>query len=190
MDAILHEEKTFEGLNYSERKLPKTEFIDCTFINCNFSRADLTDSDFIDCHCRGCNFSLATVENTGFKNMHFKDCKLTGIDFSKCSDFLFSLELENCPLDYCSFAGKKMKKTLFTDCPIKNADFTETDLSQAVFKKCDLQDSSFVRCILEKADFRGAVNYSFDPDQNKMKKARFSMPAVIGLLAKYQLDIE
>jgi fluoroquinolone resistance protein len=190
MDIIQHEDKTFDTVDYSEKRLPRAAYIDCHFVNCNFSKANISASDFIGCHFTGCNFSLAIVENTGLKDNVFKDCKMVGIDFSKCSDFLFSVQFENCPLDYCSFFRKKMKKTSFRNCSLKEADFTETDLSMAVFSNCDLLNTCFVQSNLEKADFRTARNYTFDPDINKMKKAKFSKEGVIGLLARYNLDIE
>jgi len=43
---------------------------------------------------------------------------------------------------------------------------------------------------LENADLRTSYNYSIDPDANRIRKAKFSLPAVIGLLDKYYLDIE
>ena len=190
MHSILHEDKTFDTIDYSEKLLPKSEFVDCVFNNCNFSKADLSQHDFLDCHFKGGNLSLAIMENTGLKNIVFTDCKLTGIDFSRCTNFLFAVKFENSPLDYSSFFQKKMKKTLFTGCSIKDADFTEADLSSAVFKDCDLMNASFINTVLEKTDFRTARNYVFDPEMNKIKKAKFSYPGVTGLLAKYDIEIE
>lgn len=190
METPVHEEQIFDGIDYSEKKLPKAEYIDCTFINCNFSKGILNNSDFMDCDFKGCNFSMAVLENTGLKDARFKDCKMIGVDFSKCSDFMFSVQFTNSPLDYCSFFRGKMKKTVFTDCAIKNADFTETDLSMAIFDKCDLTNTVFVQSNLEKTDFRTAKNYAIDPEQNKMKKAKFSSEGIAGLLAKYNIDID
>ncbi len=187
---MLHEEETFDGIDYTEKKWPKTECIDCIFINCNFSKAIISNCDFIGCRFTTCNVSLAVMENTGLKDCVFTGCKLMGVDFGKCSDFLFSVSFDNCPLDYCSFFRKKMKKTIFRHCSIKEADFTETDLSLAVFDHCDLQHTVFVQANLEKADFRTGRNYAFDPEQNRIKKARFSAEGVIGLLSKYNIEIE
>ncbi len=50
MDIVLHEDKTFEGIDFSEKKSSKREFIDCTFINCHFSKGDLGNDDFMDSH--------------------------------------------------------------------------------------------------------------------------------------------
>lgn len=62
------------------------------------------------------------------------------------------------------------------------------NLSNAVFSNCDLSGAVFDATNLEKADFRTSVNYSIDPALNKLKKARFSLSEIYGLL--YKLDIE
>jgi uncharacterized protein YjbI with pentapeptide repeats len=69
-------------------------------------------------------------------------------------------------------------------------DFIEADLTQASFPKCDFKNAAFERTVLEKADFRTAVNYSFDPELNKIKKAKFLAADVVRLLEKYQIEIQ
>lgn len=190
MDILAHEDKTFENVNYAEKTLLNREFSNCTFINCDFSKSNLSNNDFMDCSFKGCNFSLAILDNTGIKNVKFSDCKLMGIDFSRCNSFLFAPLFQNCHLDYSTFFQKKMKKTNFIDCSIREVDFAEADLTMSVFKNCDLLNAGFMRTILEKVDFRTAINYSFDPELNKIKKAKFSYSGVAGLLNKYNIDIE
>lgn len=73
---------------------------------------------------------------------------------------------------------------------LQEADFTDSDLSQAVFSNCDFSGATFDNTNMEKADFRTSFNYSLDPEKNKIKKARFSIPGVIGLLDKYKIEIE
>lgn len=189
LEGLIQEDKTFENLDYEEKKLTVTEFTECEFINCNFSKSDLSNINFIDCFFKGSNLSLAILSNTGIKNIRLLNCKLMGVDFSVCNDFLFSASFESCQLDYSSFYKKKMKKAVLDSCSLKQVDFAETDLSAAVFKNCDLTDAVFMQTILEKADFRTAKNYAFDPEQNKIKKAKFSLPDVAGLLNKYNIEI-
>lgn len=69
-------------------------------------------------------------------------------------------------------------------------DFVESDLSNAVFDNCDLRGAIFDKSILEKADFRTAYNYSINPENNRLKKARFSISGVAGLLDKYGIEIQ
>jgi uncharacterized protein YjbI with pentapeptide repeats len=189
MDIILQEDQTFENIDYSEKKLPKTEFDNCVFINCDFSKSDLSCIDFMDCRFDGCRLSLAVLDNTRIKNINFRHCKLMGVDFSKCDNFLFAASFENCQMDYCSFFRKKMKNTSFVGCSLKEVDFTETDLTMAVFDNCDLIGAVFMGTMLEKTDFRTATNYAFDPELNRIKKAKFSEAGVSGLLTKYNIDI-
>ena len=184
------EDQFLNGINYSGQKLTHTEFDGCTFQNCDFSNTDLAESDFINCTFERCNLSLSKISGSGMKEVLFKECKLVGIHFETCSDFLFSVNFENCTLDYSSFFKKKMKKAKFDHCSLKEVDFTEADLSQAEFQMCDLSQAVFSHSILELADFRSATNFSIDPDKNRMRKARFSTSGLAGLLEKYKLEIE
>jgi uncharacterized protein YjbI with pentapeptide repeats len=82
-----------------------------------------------------------------------------------------------------------MKKTVFSHCSLQECDFTETQLTEAVFEGANLRDAKFENTILEKADFRTAMNYSIDPDINKIRKAKFAYPAVLALLQKHGIDV-
>ena len=83
-----------------------------------------------------------------------------------------------------------MSKTSFLSCKMHGVDFSYCELNFAIFKACDLQDAIFEQTNLEKADFRTAKNYTIDPEKNRIKKAKFSMPEVVGLLAKFDIQIE
>ena len=63
------------------------------------------------------------------------------------------------------------------------------DLSYALFEDCDLSGARFENTILEHADLRTTVNYNIDPELNRIKKAKFSMSGLYGLLEKYDIDI-
>ena len=190
MSDSLQLEKTFTAKDFSEKKITSREFDRCTFENCDFSSCFITQSDFIDCLFNDCNFAMAKLSHSGLKNCDFVNCKMVGVDFSVCNDFLFSVNFKNCQLDYSTFFQKKMKKTQFIDCSLKEVDFSEVELTEAVFVSCDLIGAVFENTLLVKADLRTAINYSIDPEKNKIKKARFSLPAVTGLLNKYQILID
>jgi len=63
-------------------------------------------------------------------------------------------------------------------------------LSDSVFDNCDLTGATFYITNIEKADFRTSDNYSIDPENNRIKKAKFSLPAVTGLLDKYDIKVD
>jgi uncharacterized protein YjbI with pentapeptide repeats len=84
----------------------------------------------------------------------------------------------------------KLRKYKFSNCNLQEADFTDADLSGSIFENCDLQRTVFYNTNLEKVDFTTSYNYSFDPERNRIKKARFSRLGVPGLLDKYNIEIE
>ena len=189
MERNYIEDKLFEKVDFTNSAIAVGEYDNCQFVNCNFSNADLSDLYFSECEFSGCNISTVKMMKTAFKNVHFIDCKMTGLHFEQCSDFLFEVGFDACVLDLSSFYKVKLKKTVFKNCRLQEVDFVEADLTQASFENCDLQGAVFESTILEKTDFRTAYNYSMDPGMNKLKKAKFSLPAVTGLLHKYEIEI-
>ena len=83
----------------------------------------------------------------------------------------------------------KLKGINFKNCQLHEVDFTETDLTQASFQESDLTNTLFDHSNLENADFRLASNYTIDPDNNKIKKAKFLISGIPGLLVKYGIEI-
>jgi len=78
----------------------------------------------------------------------------------------------------------------FKSSELQDCDFYEAILAGADFSDCNLKGSLFENCDLREADFRRAMNYAIDPTQNKLKKARFSMPEVLSFLAPLEIEIE
>ncbi|WP_430973856.1 pentapeptide repeat-containing protein [Sunxiuqinia rutila] len=183
-------DKTYRQVDFSTEMLAGKEFDECQFINCLFTGCDLSETEFLNCSFEDCTMMMLKLNGTGMKEVRMKGCKLTGFDFSLCNDFLFQVDFISCQLDYALFTGKKMRKTRFSGCSVIQADFSECDLTEAVFDDCVLTGTTFYRTLLEKADFRTATDFSFDPDENRLKKARFSLEGLPGLLQKYNIQIE
>jgi len=113
-----------------------------------------------------------------------------GLHFENCNPFLFSIDFDRCTVNLSSFYKLNLKRTKFKKSSLQEVDFTEADLSTAVFDNCDLSGAIFENTVLEKTDFRTALNYTIDPENNRMKKARFSLSGIAGLLSKYGIDVE
>jgi uncharacterized protein YjbI with pentapeptide repeats len=103
---------------------------------------------------------------------------------------LFQVSFENCILNFSSFYGVKLKGSKFGNCTLQEVDFTAADLTNVTFADSDLLRSIFVESILERVDFTSAYNYTIDPELNRMKKAKFSLNGLPGLLEKYNIEIE
>ncbi len=118
------------------------------------------------------------------------DCKLLGLRFDTCDNFLISFSFENCILNYASFYKLKIKETKFKNCEIKEVEFVEADLTSSLFDNCNFDRVVFDRTKLEKSDFRTSYNYSIDPEENNIKKAKFSSSGLSGLLDKYNIIVD
>ena len=190
MSRVLVDSENFHGVDYTEISLAKGDYENCTFSNCTFSNSDVAAINFVECEFKNCDLSMAKVDNTAFKDVLFDGCKLLGIRFDSCNSFLLSLEFRSCHLNLASFYKLKLKGTVFRSCSLQEVDFVEADLSNAVFDDCDLLNASFEKTNLEKADLRAASGYLLDPELNHIKGAKFSVPAVVGLLSKYDIKID
>jgi len=182
------EEQVFNGVNFTEQRLKKGEYNRCQFTNCLFSGVDLSYMVFSECVFENCDLSNARLNSTSWKEVQFNECKLLGLIFSDSNPFLMAMNFRGCQLNFSSFYQLNLKGSQFQQCSLHEVDFTETNLTGASFHQSDLSGAIFEQTTLEKADFRAAQNYSIDPALNKLKKARFSMPDVVGLL--YKLDIQ
>lgn len=72
---------------------------------------------------------------------------------------------------------------------MQEVNFQESDLTGSVFADCDLTRTFFNNTILNEVDFTSAYNFAIDPEKNKLKKAKFAVAGLQGLLEKYNLVI-
>jgi uncharacterized protein YjbI with pentapeptide repeats len=133
---------------------------------------------------------MVNLNQTALKDISFKDSKLLGVSFEKCNDFLFTINFKDCDLTLSSFYKCDLAKTKFINCNLHDANFSEADLNNAVFGESDLTNAIFEKTNLEKTDFRTAINFSINPELNRISKSKFSMSGIMGLLDRYDLDIE
>ena len=190
MEPAFIENKTFEKINFTDKPLKKGEYENCNFNFCDFSNTDFTDILFIECTFNNCNLSLVNLNNTAFRDCMFMECKMLGLRFDTCNKYGLLFKFESCTLNHSTFYRTKLKNTGFSNSQLIESDFSGSDLTGSVFDNCDLSGATFEDTILEKVDFRSAYNYSFDPEVNKIKKAKFSLSGIAGLLTKYDIEIE
>jgi len=184
------EDITFEKFDFKINPFTKGEYEFCRFLNCDFSNVDLSDCKFIDCEFIECNLSLINLTKTLFRDIKFKKCKMLGMHFDNCNQFGLSFSFENCILDHSTFYKTKIKKTIFKNSQLHEVDLTECDLSGSLFENCDLTRTTFDNTNIEKSDFSTSYNYSINPEMNRIKKAKFSIYGISGLLEKYDIIIE
>ncbi len=184
MDTIFSEE-TFD----QQSSLQPGEYENCRFVNCDLSDGNLSNYIFIDCEFTDCNLSNAKIAHTAFREVTFNGCKMLGLQFNNCNAFGLSVAFTGCTLNHSSFYERQLKKTVFSKSLLREVDFTSADLSGAKLEECDLADATFDQTNLEKADLSTSFHYIIDPQRNKIKKAKFSLEALPGLLAQYDIHI-
>ncbi|MGV3765791.1 MAG: pentapeptide repeat-containing protein [Chitinophagaceae bacterium] len=184
------EDQVFTEIDFTKTPLAQGSFDGCTFSRCDFSNLILGSRTFSSCVFTDCNLSLVQPGNTSFQEVLFKGCKMLGMRFDQCNDFGLSFHFEKCQLNHATFYGKKLKKITFRECQLQEVDFSNCDLTAATFDQCDLHLALFDQTALEKADLRTAYNYAIDPTTNRIRKAKFSLAGVPGLLHKFDIVIE
>ena len=70
---------------------------------------------------------------------------------------------------------------------MQDVNIMESNLTSVKFLDCDFTNAVFDQANLTKADFTTSRNYTINPNVNKLKKAAFAYPDVLGLLQ--HLDI-
>ena len=190
MDSKYIDEQTFKNVDFSKEPLSIGEYEYCTFMGCDFSNSMLSSIRFLETEFVDCNFSNAVLGQTSFQTVIFKTCKMLGLQFDACDQFGFAASFDTCQLDHSSFHGMKLNRSVFKNSQMEGVDFSGADLKGSKLFECNLLHAIFQDTNLEKADLRKSINYSIDPEQNRIKNAIFSLPEVIGLLDKYQIVVE
>jgi len=183
-------DKTYDKVIFFGERLNNREFDGCVFRNCDFSGTTFMECVFLDCEFIDCNLAMAKLPASSLKTVSFRDCKLLGIRFDECDDFLFSVNFIDCSLDYSWFSRKKMPKTQFVNSSLRGVNFENTDLTASVFDNCNLEEAVFDASNLTGADLTTAYHFKIDPESNVVKKAKFSVAGIPGLLEKYDIKIE
>jgi uncharacterized protein YjbI with pentapeptide repeats len=184
----LFEHKAFQRYDFNNEFIH--EYSDCTFKNCNFFKVVFDSTRFEDCKFISCDLSMVKFGNTVLQNIEFSQCKLMGIDFSKCSKSLFSVSFDESILDYAVFVKNNLKNAVLKNCRLLGTSFIEVNLTAAAFVRCDMAKAVFDRSNLERADFTTSWSYSINPEANKLKKTKFSLPEIVGLLNNLDIVIE
>jgi fluoroquinolone resistance protein len=181
---------TYNKKDFTQVPLAPGEYDSCIFSSCNFTGSDLSGLRFIDCTFESCDLSLARLTGTILNTVRFRGCKMLGLLFETCNENGFSPVFENCNLSHSSLTGTNMKKGVFKDLVLHETDFTRCDLSGVLFENCDFAGAVFDRTNLENSDFRSSLNYTINPEKNRIRKARFSLTGLPGLLAVYNIEID
>ncbi|MCB9081993.1 MAG: pentapeptide repeat-containing protein [Lewinellaceae bacterium] len=182
-------DQSFSEEDFALKPFPVGRYEQCVFSGCTFTEANLQGSIFLDCRFERCDLSMANLSGVALRDVQFEECKLLGLRFDDCNPMGLALTFNACQLNFASFYQVNLSGITFTRCQLQEVEFVEADLSGAIFAHCDLTRAIFRQTNLQRTDFRTALNFTIDPEVNRIKGARFSAAGALQLLEKYQLEI-
>jgi len=186
-------EREFEELSGDKVEILSTDFEDCVFRRCAFPGAIFRACEFTSCTFLQCDLALVRLTNSSFSGCRFEDSKLIGVNWAEArwaaSKLWRPVHFVRCVLDHSTFLGLDLTDVSFEECVAHDVDFREANLTRALFRGTDLDRSLFAGTDLTEADLSGARNYRIHPAENKIKKAKFSMPEAMSLLEGLDIDL-
>jgi fluoroquinolone resistance protein len=184
-----YEGVAWDHYDFTAEDLSGAQFQDCTFDGCDFSGVKLSDTRFEDCRFTDANLSNTVVDHTRFDGVTFTACKLVGLNFGASDPLAFALSLDRCLLRYVNFSQLRWRQAVATDCDAQDCDFRGAKLVGADFTRTRFRSCRFTGADLSGADFSHAQDYDLDLRTENLKKAVFTMPEAMNLLAPFGLEI-
>ncbi len=165
------------------------QFENCVFSRCDFSQARLENAGFVDCRFVDSDLTMADLPDSTFNGVVFERCRLRGIDWTRISSGLLTLEFHECVLDYANFEGLKLKKTPFVKCSLVETSFDSATLQESVFSGSKLAKASFQGTDLRKADFRDTEDLALDFSSCQCRGLKLRLSDARGTLQMHGLKV-
>ncbi|CEG57200.1 pentapeptide repeat-containing protein [Legionella fallonii] len=195
---ILNQEE-FYDINFTELKLDKIELRNKRFENCLFSKSSFVETifhscKFVDCEFKECNLSSTQFKYSSFSDTVFEESKLIGINWTQLKwpniNLASPIKIYKSNISHSSFFELKLREIVIEECKAHDVDFRGCDLSNGSFMSTDFQSSLFLNSKLYAANFTDAINTVINPQENDIRKGKYSMPDVINLLHYFDIEIE
>ncbi len=145
---------------------------------------------FMDCQFNNCILNQTKTNHTAFRTVYFNNCQIQEVNFAMSDKLIFEMHFDQCTLDFSKFYALKLKGITFNNSSLIAVDFMAVDLTAAKFHNCDLYRAEFEKANASKVDFSTSRNYTIDPEKTKLKKAKFALEDVKGLLDKHGIVVE
>ena len=186
------DEEQFSKLDQADLFADNATFEDCTFDTCLLQNVDFSGCKFINCQFTGCDLSNIKVVGTAFQEIYFSNCKMIGIQFDTINPLLFEVSFTQLHVRsnifLCRYGQILSLRQKSVPCSMQI--LTEAKLQDSVWIGSDLLNAAFDQTVLNEADFRHASNLKLNPNQNQIRRAKFSQDALPGLLTDFDIIIE
>jgi uncharacterized protein YjbI with pentapeptide repeats len=88
-----------------------------------------------------------------------------------------------------SFYAMNLEHIQLNHCDLKGSDFTGITAINASFPGCNFTDVTFDESDLSGADFTTSTDYRINPLKNRIKKAKFSVSGLYGLVSDFDIEV-
>ena len=192
--SIEYIEQVFKKIDLSKKEVDSKEFTDCVFTECDFSENIFRSCKFEECRFQKCNLSLMKVIDCSFTSTTFEDSKIIGVNWTEMLwpkvRLSYPITFLRCNINSSTFIGLDLREIVIKECRAHDVDFRETDLRKADMTFTDFAKSQFFETNLTNANFTNAINYDIDIYQNKITKAKFTLPEALSLLDSMDIRLE
>ncbi len=198
LETNILDQTEFYDVNFVDLKLDGVELINKTFENCKFTRSsfnevNFTSCKFVECDFGTCNLSSVKLTNTSFIDIVFNESKLIGVNWTQAKwpyiKLTSPIKFYKSNISYSSFYELDLKWIIIEECKAHDVDFREANLSNGSFVLTDFARSLFMHTKLNSADFTDAINYHINPNENDIRKGKFSLPDALVLLNSFEIEI-
>ena len=151
------------------------EFDGCTFEGCQLAEGRFLRCTFIGCRFIGCDLSMVQLTDSRLVGGSFERCKMLAIDAASLGVSPLAIEpirFEDCLLDFASFQGVELSRSMWHRCALRDADFAEAVLTGADFAGSELSGARFARTDLREVSLVDARGYVFDVRENRVQGLR------------------
>ena len=167
----------FSDANLGFAKLAGVDASAANFASAKLAGADLSRINLRDADLSKCDLMGAQLAGADFSGVNAPEVKFIQVDLMPAADAKPDMEgLPELPMAGIKFVGAKLKKAMFLNCRMDDADFSGACLDGVVFltaqgsrvnfsgaslvsfcavKDCKLQHANFTGANLQKANFRG-----------------------------------
>lgn len=165
------------------------QFEDCLFEHCDFAKARFESLAFVDCRFIDCDLTMIDIPDSTFNGVVFERCRLRGVDWTKVSSGLLSLEFHECVLDYGNFEDMKLKKTPFVKCSVVESTFDRAELRESDFSGSKLTKATFANADLSRSDFRDTEGLALDLSACKCSELKLRLADARGTLQMHGIRV-
>jgi fluoroquinolone resistance protein len=159
-------------------------FYRCKFVSVNMVEAVARNCSFENCLFIGCDISRLSVSSSSFQEVQFVDCRILGVDWSKVSPLVFSVDIKDSNASYSSFDGLALRGCVFQGVNLTDCSFSMCDLTSVDFDACEMSGVSFSRSILKSTDFSSSSNVVLDHRECILRDTKINVTDALSILQR------